>query len=213
MRNALIAAVLASSAACSADDPKAASEANFVAALNRHYGYRLKCVRVGEKADEDGVIAEVMASGLGRNRSVPKLDALAGQGLLAVETVAVEVPNFRSGRTDTEEARRYRLTEAGRVALRPEGQRSGFGRSASEFCYGRRDVVAVTGFTEPADVMGVRVTSVSYEYDLADVPDWARAKMIASAFPEVGEALEGTKSASDDLVLTNAGWVHHRDAP
>lgn len=213
MRNALIAAVLASSAACSADDPKSVSEANFVSALNQHYGDRRECVRVGEKADKDGVIAELMVSDLDLNRSAPRLDALAGQGLLTIETIAVDVPNFMSGRTDTEEARRYRLTEAGRSAIRPEGHRSGFGRSASEFCYGRRDVVAVTNFTEPADVIGVRATSVSYEYDLADVRDWARAETISRAFPEIAKALEGTKSDSDDLVLTNAGWVHHRDAP
>ena len=144
MRNALIATMLASLTACSVDDPNAANEANFVSALNEHYADRRECVRVGEKADEDGVIAEIMASERGRDRSVPKLDALAGQGLLAIETVAVDVPNFMSGRADTEEARHYRLTETGRAALRPEGQRSGFGRSASEFCYGRRDVVAAT---------------------------------------------------------------------
>jgi hypothetical protein len=213
MRNALIAAVLASLAACSVDDPKAASEANFVTALNQHYGDRPECVRAGKEADEDGMVAEIMASERSRDRSAPKLDALAAQGLLAIETVAVDVPNFTSGQTDMEEARRYRLTETGRAALRPEGQRSGFGRSASEFCYGRRDVVALTNFTEPADVMGVRATSVSYEYDLADVPDWAKAETVNRAFPEIAKALDGTKSDSDDLVLTKAGWVHHRDAP
>lgn len=213
MRSRLLTVLWIGLAACSAGDPKAPNDANFEAALDEHYAGRPECVRVGKEADETGIVADLGPSGFARERDVARLDALVQFGLLEVETATVEVPNFLTGTDDTEEVSRYVLTDAGRDALRPAGQQRGFGRGASEFCYGRRDVTAITNFTEPADVMGVRATSVSYAYELVDVPQWARSAAVGSAFPEIAKAIGRAGSDSDDLVLTSAGWVHHQDAP
>lgn len=213
MRKTILVATAVALCACGSGDTDEASEANFEAVLDDHYAEWRECVRVGKAADADGVIAEVQGDDLDRNRDVPQLDALAAHGLLDVQDVAVERTDILAADGETQQARRYVLTEEGRADLRPKEQGSSFRRSASAFCYGRRDVTAITNYTEPSDAFGERGTSVSYEYEVVDVPPWARSEAVQAAFPQIAERTSGSMSDTDDLVLTNAGWLHNRDAP
>ena len=213
VRKSLLVASALTLGACGSGGPGEASEANFEAVLDDHYAERPECVRVGKAADADGMIAQVLADDLNRDRDVSRLDALAAQGLLDVQDVAIERTDMLATEGETEKARRYVLTEEGRASLRPKEQASSFRRSASAFCYGRRDVTAITNFTEPAEAFGELSTSIGYEYEVTDVPAWARSEAVQAAFPEIAKQTSGTAFDTDDLVLTNAGWLHNRDAP
>jgi len=64
--------------------------------------------------------------------------------------------------------------------------------------------------TEPAEVMGVKASSVKYTYKIVDVEPWAKSPTFSSRFDWLPERLSDQKiEADDDLVLTNNGWVHH----
>jgi hypothetical protein len=80
-------------------------------------------------------------------------------------------------------------------------------RFAPRFCYGHREVSSIDNFTPPqTGPSGFPETTVDYHYTLKDVPVWAQASDIASAFPKMAEAT--TKGGTDKITLaqTLAGW-------
>lgn len=195
--------------ACS--DPKDPTEGNFEEALENYYSKNLECVRVGKSADEQGVIAEILDTRLDRDRDVPKLSALADAGLIDIETVAIDKQNVFGKSIGTAPGKRYILTDAGKSAQRADDGKQETRFSKSEFCYGHRDVTEITNFTEPTDAFGLRISSVKYIYDLTDMPSWAENENVQKAFPQIAKAGDEEIEDSDELVLTNNGWVHHRD--
>lgn len=73
-------------------------------------------------------------------------------------------------------------------------------------------MVKIESFTEPAEAMGLKVSRVTYDYELKDVEPWARGADIAVAFPQIGALLaKPGDRATDVLVQTNQGWKHERD--
>lgn len=102
----------------------------------------------------------------------------------------------------------YRPTEAGAKVIPKSADRL---LGGNELCFARRNVVEVTNWTEPADVMGVRVSQVRYRYKIVDIAPWAQTARMLAAFPRIAKALgkvEGEDKAS--LILTNEGWAHQR---
>ncbi|WP_051882398.1 hypothetical protein [Parvularcula oceani] len=212
MRSRLLICAFAALSACTEGETDEAAQ--FAAALNEYYANNPECVRVGQPADENGVVAEVREDRVPRDGDVSKLDALVSEELLEVRVVDVELRAIVASRPgETAPARRYSLTEKGADFLqrREEANRMQMGSSA--FCYGHRKVTEITNFTEPADAFGQRVATVAYTFELMDVPAWARGTKVTAAFPEIARETSGRRSDSTDLVLTDEGWVHHRLAP
>ena len=82
----------------------------------------------------------------------------------------------------------------------------------TDICFARRNVTAIQSITEPADAAGVKVTRVTYDYDLKDIEPWATGAAITAAFPRIGAVLASPADrATDVLVLTDTGWTHERD--
>ena len=70
----------------------------------------------------------------------------------------------------------------------------------------------IESFTEPADAAGVKVSRVTYDYELKDVEPWATETDIAGAFPKIAALLaKPGNQATDVLVRTDNGWKHERD--
>ena len=108
-----------------------------------------------------------------------------------------------SGMTD------YSLTAAGEAAIRkgPDPFLGGM-----TLCYAHRKIVKVTSFTSPADILGVKASRVTYDYELRDIAPWAKAESVQDAFPEIKTVL-GVQNRTDTegMVLTSEGWVdEHR---
>ncbi len=192
-RDAMIAlAVVLLLAACdsprTADDPKAATDANFKVALQAWFDEHPDCV----KLDRSGSLP--IERDASRQVDKPALDAAVSAGLLSVKPIA-------DGRV------RYSPTDTGKDVVK-DGDR--FFRGVN-LCYARRNIEAVENFTEPTDAAGMKATRVTYRYTLKDVAPWASNPAIAASLPAIPEAVAKPPSTdADDLILTDKGWTHHR---
>jgi len=79
-------------------------------------------------------------------------------------------------------------------------------RAVPRFCYGHRNVTAIESSTPPAVTNGFPETQVVYQYELKDVPVWAKTAEVQAAFPEMAKAISGPSTAKATLAKTLAGW-------
>jgi len=105
----------------------------------------------------------------------------------------------------------YKFSEKGKTFLRPSELDTGaFSTGAPQLCYGTPQVVEIVGFTEPAEAMGVKVSSVQYTYRLVDIAPWASEPALSKQYEWLPERISNPSiEKNDDVVLTNNGWVHH----
>lgn len=125
-----------------------------------------------------------------------RYDVLTNAGLLS----RTEQPAKR-GVPHSEPMDVYALSPQGRTAWTPDPSQPGYGN----FCFGHREVTSVNNLTMRKQ-SGVVTASVSYQYDLAGVPDWAKSSQIEMAFPNVRGALAGPRNAQADLIKNGNGW-------
>src|SRR3546814_17398314 len=84
----------------------------------------------------------------------------------------------------------------------------------TDICFARRKVVKIESFTEPADAAGVKVSRVTYDYELKDVEPWAPGPDFAGAFPQLAALLaKPGNHAPAVMVQTDNGWNHARAHP
>lgn len=192
--------------ACS--NPKAASKANFEAAIQEHLAGQRACLDVPA-----GFPRDVVEGGF----AVVKpelLDGLVAAGLLASEPVRKEVPKnawapvlpFTKRETKTVEGKRYSVTAAGQAAVGKASQLH------TSFCYGSYRVREVTNFTEPAEAGGRTVSTASFTYSAAEIAGWARgSEVLRDASPrlarDLGSEAEPIQGRAA-LVLADSGWMH-----
>lgn len=79
-------------------------------------------------------------------------------------------------------------------------------RYAPRFCYGHREATAIDSFTPPTPANGFNETSVSYRYNMMDVPVWAKSADVQAAYPGMAKAVNGTDSDKAVLAQTPVGW-------
>ena len=193
------------------DDPKAANKANFEKALNAHYAQMKQCVKVGSKPNSDGIIQEFKTDGSVLDKQLPFYNGLVTLGLLESVIYQKDTKSFSGQVTGKAEWVGYKLSEEGESYLRPIGLDSGpFSTGARQLCYGTPQVVEIINFTEPAEMMGVKVSSVQYTYRLIDVAPWATDPAVTNQFEWLPERISsGSITKNDDMVLNNNGWVHY----
>lgn len=184
----------------SCGDPNGASKENFQKALQAYYDANPVCAVLPSEPP-----IELPATGPNRTRT--QMDALARADLFAAETFDKPAPAmFGSGGTTPHI--RYAPTPAGEQAIRTPAGREFFG---PRLCYATRRIAGIDSYTEPGDLAGMKVSRVTYSYDLKDVAAWASDAAVRDAFPEIANALaDPNGSATDALVLTNEGWRHER---
>jgi hypothetical protein len=90
-------------------------------------------------------------------------------------------------------ASRYTVTTAGT-------------RFAPRFCYGHRNITSIDGFTPLAIANGFKETTVTYHYEMKEVPVWARSPEILAAFPEMAKAIQGQSTGTSRLAQTISSW-------
>jgi len=183
------------------DDSRKADKSSFGKALQGYYDAHPVCAAIPltfpVELRSDGDVA--------RKR---QLELLVTAGLISVATIQKNEP-AASGQARAVDYLRYAPTAAGKKAVR-KGANSFLG--GTDICFARRKVVKIESFTEPAEAMGLKVSRVTYDYELKDVEPWAKGADIAVAFPRIGALLAkpGSK-ATDVLVQTDEGWKHERD--
>ena len=80
------------------------------------------------------------------------------------------------------------------------------------FCYGHRSVQSITSSTENSGQPGA-TTVVNYQWTFSGAPDWAKAPVMQTAFPQVANDLAGNGAASATLADTTNGWVVQTGPP
>lgn len=79
-------------------------------------------------------------------------------------------------------------------------------RAATRFCYGHREVTSIVSFTPPAPHNGFTETTVTYRYQMLDVPVWAKTEKVKAAFPQLAKDLSDSPTDQITLATVGAGW-------
>ncbi len=192
------------------NDSKAANEANFKEALNAHYAQMKQCVRIGSQPDADGIIQEFRTDGSVPDKQLPFYNGLVALGLLEAASYQEDTKNFSGQVTGKADWVGYKFSENGKTFLRPADLDKGaFSTGARQLCYGTPQVVEIVSFTEPAEAMGVKVSSVKYTYRLVDIAPWASDPALINQFEWLSDRITSDSiTKDDDLVLMNNGWAH-----
>lgn len=183
------------------DDPLDANKKIFHKVLQSYYDAHPVCVAISFKLP----IEFRSDSDAGRKQ---QLEPLVRAGLISVETIQKN-ESAAPGQERAVDYLRYVPTGVGAKVIR-KGANSFLG--GTDICFAHRKVVKVESFTEPTEVMGLKVSHVTYDYDLKDVGQWAKGADIADVFPQIETMLaKSDNQATDVLVQTKQGWKHERD--
>ena len=164
-------------------------KAAFKSAINNYYSTRQDCVwsspvKFPAQADTSNY------------EQTKGYDALTDAGFLVRK--ATEKKRFLIG---SKQVNDYDLSDKGRSIWTAAQTQPGFGN----FCFGHREVTTLDGFT-PADVADASQYSVSYHYDVANVPGWASTVEMKTAFPRVAIDISGQQTAIANVVKSSSGW-------
>ena len=167
-------------------DKRSANADNFQRALQDYFGTHPECGALPIDLSFD---APISANDPHRRQ----LEAMTGVGLLSA------TPASAAGATQ------YSVTAAGNAAIR-KGDDPFLG--GMSLCYAHRRVVKVTSFTAPADALGIKMSRVTYQYDLRDIVPWSKAEAVQEAFPQIKASLAAqNQTDTEPMVLTSEGWV------
>ena len=196
------------------NDRKAANEANFKLGLNTHFAKMKECVNVGSEPNEAGIIQEFRTDGRGFGaKKQPTYVTLKNAGLLKTVEYLKEEPTFSGGTSESIKYVGYKFSDKGLSFLRPPELDAGFFSTGTpKLCYATAQVIDVTNFTEPSDVMGVKASNVKFTYKLVDVADWISIPEVDALYKGLADKIAATSLEDDeDMVLTNNGWMHHSE--
>lgn len=216
--------ILASSmmlASCS--DPKAASKDNFEHVINAWAEKHPPCITVpwGDAQEGDGsrmdfprykesAPQKLAFMEAARKKQAEAFDALVEAGLMKAS--ATEITRKAAFADDKKIAvTAYDLTDKGKAALEKDAKGAVLSGAQTAFCYGKPHVDEVTQFTEPGEMMGMKISQVSYRYHLADLPDWAKSARVKAAFPEIARNTAESLDGKAAVVLTGDGWKHEKE--
>lgn len=110
--------------------------------------------------------------------------------------------------TSTVPAGEYALTSKGKKFLVEGGAETIAGQAA--FCTGKFRVTEVDTFTEPSEMMGVKLSQVNFRYKVEDADSWARSKEVQASYRNLADQAKDEIDGKATLVLTNDGWMHER---
>lgn len=200
---------------CGGPDPEEASKANFRRVLDAHFAGAGKCV-VREFPEETDDISVKY-----RTASYGKYLAFVAGGLAEITEGGEAV--------GAEHTMTFRLTAKGDSAISRKRRFSG----RPVFCFGKKQVAEITGFTEPSVPAGAgaKVSRVGYTYEYSGVPEWLAEPISVEDVPGLPEwaaakfesyqeqrpkkwrkstswNVGGTEEGRDVLVRSGDGWVH-----
>ncbi len=220
----LIATLLLAIALVGCSNPKEANESNFEAALNARLERNPFCLPLPSMTDDKKYLftlnlSEARDTKLAASQNMQRLEpymSLVTSDILSVSDINFEQRSWGSSRRV--KAKGFNLTDKGNSFLKPlEETKADIGDKIDgapqrrEICFGRGKVLEIGGFTEPADMMGYRVSRVSFTYHVPDMADWAKTPALQSYNGNIKLLLAEKVENQAYLVLTDKGWVHEKD--
>lgn len=183
-------------------DPNAASENNFKLAIQSYFDKQYpRCYVITN-------LPYVTSFDIGGLRG--KLRALAKVGLV-VESEGSDEMIGMSGTKIAVPAPKFELTEDGKKYYKEHIANALNGNSLGGFCAGKAVVTEITQFSEPADMLGQKVSQVHYKYQVSDLPSWTKSPELMNEVSELKTdvaSMTTPQPATVTLVLTNHGWTH-----
>ncbi|KDB72279.1 hypothetical protein AZ21_0494 [Bordetella bronchiseptica B20-10725633] len=137
-------------------------------------------------------------------QSKKRADALVDAGLLTKRDTEVKAMFGNKMEPATE----YQITDTGKKFLVANGANTMAGQDA--FCSGKYTVVEVSNFTEPSDMMGVKLSQVNYRYKVEGADDWAKSESMRANYKNFAERTQGDIQGKAAVILTNDRWMHER---
>lgn len=203
-------------------DPKQANKANFAAAIASGFdaagdAKRSLCMELpGEWAKDRASFSieqpkahfESRDTKYNANKELNALGPLVENGLLERTDSQFKKPwsgdYVRSS---------FTITETTKPLLREKKVGNDFiGYSVKTWlCVGKLVLVEVNGYTEPADLMGKRVSEVTTTLRYDDLPAWVSNESVTAYWPNTAEASTGNLTRKIALVLTGDGWEIMKD--
>jgi len=191
------------------DDTKVANAANFETALNAYYLKVKACIPIGGEPNSQGIIQEFRSGGGGANAQLQFYNGMTSLGLLEEVTYQKHTRNFSGEVSGKSDWVGFKFSEEGKVYLKTPTDPHSTG--VLQLCYGTPQVVAITGFTEPVESMGVKTSNVQYTYKHVDIAPWAGSKTLSGQYPWLSNKLSDQNiQFNDDMVLMESGWTHHK---
>ncbi len=189
------AALLFALAACGS--PNAANDANFKAALDKHFSSH--CLFISPSVGLTAYPATIDAS-----TDASRFDALVAAGLLTASVASNEHPGPLGIGTTRSTSKTYALTDAGRTAFNGDAGANG------GFCAGHYDVASVDNFTAPTANGGETVSQVTFTVD----PHWESWVSNPAVQDRYGAQLTKVQRTQDHATLVQMakGWVVQGDA-
>ena len=202
-RQAIIATGLALLLTACGNDPKAPNEANFTRAIDASLeksGAGTVCL--ADVPQLPGEVSEQYRASVAD--SVKRYAPFIQAGMVA-ERIEHRTQATFFGKPMRFAVREYTLTPLGSAHAT---KRVGFMQVSNTFCYASYRVGKVVNFTEPGDVMGMRVTQVRWTPRILAVADWAKDAKVTSALPAIEQTLAATTAQEKTtmLDLTSSGW-------
>jgi hypothetical protein len=173
-------------AAC---NKKADNSINYTSAINSYYNAHPSCLWSAL------LRFPIQVETSDQSKTMP-YDALVDQGLL-VRTTAEKKKLI----VISKQVNNYDLSDKGHAAWTADTTEPGSGN----LCYGHRKVSSIDSSTPTTDAVGA-TTTINYHYTLADVPAWANAAEIQTAYPNVRANISSPQAATATLTNTSNGW-------
>lgn len=207
MHRKILPLVILATALVGCSDPKKASEDNFEKAtqawLDTAYP---KCFLVST--------FPVESKEFDITNTNKTLHALAGAGVLKeVELSRKEIPASMFQQASTQVQYSYDLTDEGRKYYKADAQKMRDGTTAPGLCIGKAKVDKIEQFSEPGDMMGQKISRVTYTYKVDDLPKWAGDEAVVATNRELAPMAASKDTPIKEtraFILTNNGWVHER---
>lgn len=133
-----------------------------------------------------------------------RADALVNAGLLTKQDTEIKATFGNRMEPATE----YQVSDSGKKHLTPKAADT-LGRQDA-FCSGKYVMVDVDNFTEPSDMMGMKVARVNFRYKVDGLADWTKSEALRADFKNVADQSQGDIEGKATLILTNNGWIHER---
>jgi hypothetical protein len=186
-------------------DPKAATEKNFIVAIQSFLDTTYPKCYFNEKFP-----ATIPDFNLRGEKAI--FEAMVKVGLLAKKDEEhVEKRIF--GKDVTVVKPTFYLTDEGKKFYKPDAVKNLRGETVGGFCMGQAKVKQIPQFSEPSDMFGQKISRVNYTYEVSNLPSWTKDPAILLAMPKLKIDVESGQTpikALDAVVLTNNGWIHER---
>jgi len=130
-------------------------------------------------------------------------DAGVGFVQAGIATTKEEGPDYS---TNFRKKAIFALTDEGKKQLVLDKRQPFPGKDYGRFCYGKVKLNKILKWDEPTKIGSETVTTVTYSYEMVDVPKWADNKQLQLSFPVLGTDVTGKGQANQGVSLVDGRW-------